>query len=99
MGLDLARNIKSNVVRQLKVLKLGLFFQDRNLGFQIGWLNVGDQTRTEARLETLLNVRNHVRQTVAGKYNLLLGVVKVVEGVEKLFLSCLFPRDELNIVD
>src|SRR5262245_28770536 len=99
MGLDFARNVERNVVGKFEVLELSLLLEDCNFGFQIRRLNVGDQTRPKARLQTLLNVRNLVRQTIAGKHDLLLGVVKVVESVKELFLSCLFPRDELNIID
>src|SRR4029077_2824375 len=49
VGLDGARDVLGDVVRQREAVILGFFLQDRDLGLEVGWLNVGDQAPLETR--------------------------------------------------
>ena len=75
------------------------FLQNRDLGLEIGRLDVGDQAPLEARAQTLFEPRNLVRRAVAGEDDLLLRVVERVEGVEELVLRAFLAGEELDVVD
>ena len=62
-------------------------------------MNVGNQSPLEARAQPFFERRNFVRRTIAAQHDLLLRVVKRIEGMEKFSLGALFPSEKLNIVD
>ena len=74
------------------MLALRFFLQNRDLRFQIGRLNVGDQSPLEAIAQAIFNLRQLFRRPVAGDDNLLHAFVQRVEGMEELFLGALLLR-------
>jgi hypothetical protein len=81
------------------VLLLCLALQDGDLGLEIGWLNVGDESPLEARAQAVFDVAELLGRTVAGDDDLLLLLVQRVEGVEELLLHALLAGQELYVVD
>ena len=97
--LILPGDVDRDVVGQRHRLGVGLFLENRDLGFEVGRLNVRDQAPFEPRAQPLLELRNLVRRAVAADDDLLLRVVERVEGVEELGLRAFFAGDELDVVD
>src|ERR1043165_4477867 len=80
-------------------MSLCLSFDDDNLGLQIRRFDVGDEAPLKPGMQTLFNFRNVTRGTIRSQDNLFLPIIQGIECVEKLFLSSLLTRDELNVVD
>ncbi len=78
---------------------LRLFLQDRDLGFEIGRLNIGDQSPLEAAAQPVFNFGQLFGGTVAGDDDLLHGVVQGVKRMEKFFLRPLLAGQKLNVID
>ncbi len=81
------------------MLGFGLFLKDGDLGFEVGWLDVGDEAPLEAGAETVFEVGELLGGAVGGDDDLLHALVEGVEGVEELLLGALFAGEELDVVD
>ncbi len=81
------------------LLALRLLLQNGDLGFEIGRLNVGDQSPLETRAQPVFNLGQLLGRTIGGDHDLLHALVQRVEGVEELLLRALLLRDELDVVD
>ena len=55
--------------------------------------------QTKRRPQAVLQAGDLSRRFVAADDNLLVGLVKRVEGMEKFFLNLFFAGDELHVVD
>jgi hypothetical protein len=79
----------------------GLCFalEDGDFGFEVGGLDVGDETPLEAAAEAVLEVLELLGGAIAGDYDLFHGLVEGVEGVEELLLGALLAGEELDVVD
>ena len=86
-------------MRKIDFLVLRFFSQDRHLRFEVGRLDVGDESPFEPRSQALLERRNVFRRSVGGEHDLFLRLVECVEGVKELFLRPLFAGKELNVVE
>ena len=80
-------------------LGLGLLAQDRDLGLDVGRLDVGDQAPFEAGVQAFLDGGDLARGAVGADDDLLLRVVERVEDVEELLLGAVLAGDELDVVD
>src|SRR6185369_17124741 len=47
---------QSNIIRQVDVMHLGLPLDDYNLGLEVRWLNISDESPLKTRMETFLNL-------------------------------------------
>src|ERR1700687_3153303 len=99
VGLDGAGDVFSDVIGQREAVVFRLFLQDGNFGFQIGRLNVRDKSPLESRPQSFLDGVDVLGQAVRGNHDLLLQLVKRVEGVKELLLRAFFSGDELDVVD
>ena len=99
VGAHVRGDEQRHIGRQLHLLALRLLLQDGDLGFEIGRLNVGDQSPLKARAQPVFNLGQFLGRTVRSDHDLLHALVQRVEGVEELFLRALLLRDELNVVD
>ncbi len=77
---------------------LRLLLQNGDLGFEVGRLDVGDQSPLEAAAQPVFEFRQLFGRTVAGDHDLLHGLVQRVEGVEELFLGAFLLGQELDVV-
>ena len=68
-------------------------------GFQIGRLNVGDESPFKPAAQPIFQRDQGFRRTIAGHHDLLAVAVQRVEGVEEFFLRRFLAGDELNVVD
>ena len=91
VGADVRGDEESDVDGQADVLALGLLLQDGDLGFEVGRLDVGDQSPLEAGAQTVFEVGQLCGRPVAGDDDLLHALVQRVEGVEELLLGALLP--------
>ena len=80
-------------VGQHDVLALRLLLQDGDLGFEIGRLNVGDQSPLEAAAQAVFDLGQLLGRAVGGDDDLLHALVQRVEGVEELLLRALLLRE------
>src|SRR5438270_2713555 len=97
--LNRSRDVFSDVIRQREAIVLRFLLQNSDFCFQVGRLDIRDQSPFKTGAQSFLNGVDVFRQAIRGNNNLLLLLVKRVEGVEKLFLSALFAGDELDIVN
>ena len=81
------------------MVALCLVAQNGQSGFEIRWLDVGDEAPLEAATQALLQSGYRVGHAVAGDHDLLVGTVQRVERVEELFLQPFFAFHELDVVD
>src|SRR6185312_651034 len=98
VGADIGRDIERNIGGQDDFFLLRLLLQNCYLGFEIGRLDVGNQSPLEAAAQPVLEFRQLFGGTVAGDHDLLHGFVQRVEGVEELFLGAFLLGQELDIV-
>ena len=82
--------IQRHVGRQRYFFLLRFLLQNRDLGLQIGRLNVGDQSPLEAAAQPVFDLGQFLGRAIAGNHDLLHRLVQRVEGVEELFLRALF---------
>src|ERR1017187_1315907 len=82
----------------MDILSLGLFVEDGHLGFEIGSLNIGDQTPFETRSQAFNQAGNLLGRRIARNDDLLLVIMQLVEGVKELLLRTLFSAENLDIV-
>ena len=75
------------------------FCEDRDFGFEVGRLNVRDQTPFEPGMKTFFEGRDFAGGQSAENDDLLVGVVECIESVKELFLRSFLAGDELDIVD
>ncbi len=99
VGAHIRGDEQRHVGRKLHLLVLGLLLQNGDLGFEIGRLNVGDQSPLKTRAQAVFNLGQFLRRTVGCDHDLLHALVQSIEGMEELFLRALFLRDELDVVD
>ena len=99
VGADVGRDEEGDVGGQRGVLGLGFALEDGDLGFKVGWLDVGDEAPLEARAEAVFDVAELLGGAVGGEDDLLRFLVEGVEGVEELFLHALLAGEELHVVD
>src|SRR5882762_2493781 len=77
----------------------GLTFQNSDLGFKVGWLDVGDQSPFKTGVQSLFKRRNASRWAIRANHDLFLLFVKRIECMKKLFLSTFFAGYELDIIN
>ena len=65
VGFDGARDKFGDIVGQNDAIVFGFFLKDRDFGFEIGRLNIGDKSPLEARAQALFNRGNIFRRTIA----------------------------------
>ena len=99
VGADVGGDEQRHIGRQRDLLLLGLLLQNRDLGLEIGRLNVGDQTPLEAAAQAVFDLGQFLGRAVAGDDDLLHRLVQRVEGMEELLLGALLLREELDVVD
>ncbi len=99
VGADVGGDEERDVGGDDGVLGFSLALQDGDLGFEIGWLDVGDEAPLEARAEAVFDVAEFLGGAVGGEDDLLGVAVKGVEGVEELFLGFFLAGEELDVVD
>ena len=99
IGADVGRDKERDIGGDVGLLGLGLALQDGDLGFEIGWLDVGDEAPLEAAAQTVFEVAELLGRPVAGKHDLLHFAVERVEGVEEFFLRLFLGGEELDVVD
>ena len=80
-------------------LQLLFFSQDRHTCFKIRGGNVGDEAAFKPGAKTFLQSFNILRRPVTGNDNLLVRVVKRIEGVEEFFLGTFFSNQKLYVVN
>ena len=90
---------RRHLVGHRNILALGLFPQNRFARFEIGRLNVGEQSPFESRAQARFERLNLLGRTIGRDDELAPGFVQRVEGVEELFLSRLLAGQKLNVVD
>src|SRR5688572_17346114 len=95
---DLTGDIQSNVIRKRDVLEVRFLREDCDLCFQIGRLDVCDQTPFKPGVKPLLESRNVSGWAIRREYELFMRVVEGVESMKELFLSPFFCGDELDVV-
>src|SRR6266850_3109121 len=88
-----------DIVRQLDTHELRFLVENGEAHFNVGRLQVGNQTPLETRDEAMFEILNFAGWTVAGQNNLFMGLVESVEGMEEFFLDALFAGKELDVVD
>ena len=98
VGLDLICDALSHGVGHLKIKLFGLFADDRNPGFVVGLLNVGKKSHFKALTKALGEGVYFLWGAVGGRHDLLSGLVKGIEGVEKFGLGRILAGDKLNVV-
>ncbi len=76
-----------------------LLAQDGDAGLEVGGLDVGDQAPLEPAAQPVLERGDLLGRPVRGDHDLLVGIVKRVEGVEELLLGALLALQELDVVD
>ena len=99
VALNVLSEEHGNLVIELDPLQIGLFLDDRDSGLQLGHLDVGDQTRGEARNQTFRHLLQLLRILVTGHDDGFVRIVQSVEGVEELFLRLLAPSQKLNVIE
>lgn len=92
------RQIFDNIFGERKLVFLRLLADDCHAQLGVRRLNVGGNSPFQARADAFLEVLHLADLPVAGDDDLLLCLVKHVEGVKKLVLCGVLARDELNIV-
>ena len=86
---DVRGDVESDVGGQCDLLLLGFLLKNRDFGFEIGRLDVGDQSPLEAAAQAVFDLGELLGRAVAGDDDLLHRLVQRVEGVEELFLGAL----------
>ena len=97
--LHVGAQVQRHVVGQDQVLALGLALEDGHPGLEVGLADLGDEAPGEAAAQAILQAGQLAGQLVAGEDDLLVRVVKGVEGVEELVLRAVLVRQELDVVD
>ena len=90
---------KRDFVRQIDSLLFRFLAKDGHFRFEIGWLDVGDESPLESRSKPLLQRGDVFRRRVGGEHDLLLRFVECVERMEELFLRPFLAGDELDVVE
>src|SRR6266545_8332697 len=85
-------------MRQLNTFHFSLLLQDRNPGFHVWRLDIGDQAPFKAISQAVLESWDLFGKLVRSDDDLSVGVVKGIKGVEKLLLGSFLAGDELDIV-
>src|SRR5438046_635096 len=85
--------------RERDFFRLRFFLQDRHSGFEVGRLDVGNESPFEAITQTLLQSADLVRELVGSKDDLLMGVVERIKSMEKFLLRALAAGQKLHIVE
>src|SRR5882672_5568432 len=78
---------------------LGFLQDDRDPHFLLRGLDRHSKTPRETRLEALVHAGEVLRISVTGDDQLLVGLDKRVECVEKLFLCSVLAGEKLDVVD
>ncbi len=78
--------------------QVGVLAENRQPGFDVGWLNIGEESPLEAATQAILERREIARVPVAADHHLLAGFVEIVEGVEELLEDLLLAFEELHVV-
>src|SRR5271166_5526581 len=99
VGTDILGDVESYVGGKRHFFLLGFLLQDGDFGFEVGGLNVGDQSPLEAAAQAVFDLGQFFGRAVAGDNDLLHRLVQGVEGVEEFFLGALFAGEELDVVD
>jgi hypothetical protein len=79
-------------------LLLGFLHHDGDSGLHLGHLDVRGETPLEAVPEAFFEIGNLLGELVGCEYDLLVRLVKAVEGVEELLLSALSTGEKLDVV-
>ena len=77
--------------------RLGL--QDGETDLIIREADIGDHSTLEAGTQSLFQRGNRLGRTVTGEHDLFAVLIQRIEGVEEFFLSLLFARQKLDVVD
>ena len=96
---DRRGEIKQRLVVNFKPFVFGFASQNSGSRLQFGGLNVGNQAPRKTRAQTFFQTGDIFREFVRRQHDLLVRVVQDVEGVEKFFLSSVFPGDKLDVID
>ena len=80
------------------MLKLRLFLENRDAGFQIGLGDIGNQSPFKAGAQPLFQCRDVLWRLIGGNDDLLARLIERIEGVEEFLLRLLLACDELDIV-
>ncbi len=95
----LAIKLRTCGIGNVDPVDLHLLSQNGDPGFQVGRLDVCDQTPLEPGPEPGLERGDIARRPVGGDHDLPAGLVERVEGVEELLLDPLLALEELDVVD
>ena len=85
-------------VAHLHIALLGLALDNGNSGFKFRGLNIREQTHLKAGAQAVFQRLNLSRGTVAGEDNLLMLLMKGIEGVEEFLLRLFLASDKLYVV-
>src|SRR6185369_15465071 len=88
----------SYAIGEVYLVQFRLPLQNCYLRFEVRGLNVRDEPPFEPGVQTFFKRRDLARRTVARYDNLFLGIIKRVEGMEKLFLRPFFAGKKLDVV-
>ena len=99
VGSDALSDEECHLMGKIDLLLLRLLSQNGHLCLQVRRLDVGDESPLKARAQPLFQRGDLFRRRVRRKDDLLLRLIKRVEGVEELFLRALFSGQELDVVE
>lgn len=88
-----------DIFRPFEIHRFGLLLENGDSRLKVGRLKVGDEIPGEAGTQSLFEVVQLIRRSVARDDNLLIGFPETVKGIEEFFLRLLLAFEELDIID
>src|SRR5262249_31742188 len=99
VGLGFRRDEDTNILREANPFCFGFFVENCHFGFQVGGLNVNQQTPLETRAKAVDKTWGVLWGRIAGDDNLFLMLEEFVERMEEFVLGSLLAPKDLNVVD
>ena len=92
-------DVLDDIDRQRSPQLFGLLADDGGAHLVIRQLHIGDQAALKPGTEAIDQSTDLLGRLVAGKHNLLAGLMEGIEGMEELFLGTVLVSDELDVID
>src|SRR5262249_20852926 len=96
---NLAGYIEGDIIGKSDILPLRFLSDDSDLRFQVGWLNIRNQTPFEPGVKPFFQRWYFAWRAIRRNDDLLMRIIKRIEGMKELFLSTFFPSNELNVIN
>ena len=93
------RDVMDDIVLQLDAVEFAFFFDNGDLGFQAGGLDICHKPPLKSATQSVDKPGDFVGVAVGGDDDLFFGLVELVESMEKLFLGLFLSAQKLYIVD